>query len=356
MRHRYFLAVLAVVVVLAPAFAAAQSTASPRTPWGAPDLQGVWDFRSITPLERPDELADKEFLTEEEATSLEQEAVERNSRLLSRPAETTTAGGSVDSRADGSPGFYNNFWLDRGTKTVGTRRTSLIVDPPNGKIPAMTQAAAKRKDTMAMARRGISTHEPTPGGWVDDLGANGLQLRCITGFNSGPPMTPGGYNQNVQLFQTSSYVALLNEMNHNFRIIPLDGRTPAGIPQWTGDSRGHWEDDTLVVETTNFLRETSFRAGVSSNASLACFPRHCCTKPRLMIQPCGRHPGPTRFRCSGMSSRCTNTPVTKATTGSTTSLLAHVPRKRLRRPHRTDRMIGPSHGVRTGLAGLAVSP
>ncbi len=263
MRHRYFLAVLAVVVVLAPAFAAAQSTASPRTPWGAPDLQGVWDFRSITPLERPDELADKEFLTEEEATSLEQEAVERNSRLLSRPAETTTAGGSVDSRADGSPGFYNNFWLDRGTKTVGTRRTSLIVDPPNGKIPAMTQAAAKRKDTMAMARRGISTHEPTPGGWVDDLGANGLQLRCITGFNSGPPMTPGGYNQNVQLFQTSSYVALLNEMNHNFRIIPLDGRTPAGIPQWTGDSRGHWEDDTLVVETTNFLRETSFRAGVT---------------------------------------------------------------------------------------------
>ena len=85
MRHRYFLAVLAVVVVLVPAFAAAQSTASPRTPWGAPDLQGVWDFRSITPLERPDELADKEFLTEEEATSLEQEAVERNSRLLNRP-------------------------------------------------------------------------------------------------------------------------------------------------------------------------------------------------------------------------------------------------------------------------------
>ena len=263
MGHRYFLAVLPVVVVLVPAFAAAQSTVSPRTPWGAPDLQGVWDFRSITPLERPDELADKEFLTEEEATSLEQEAVARNTRLLSRPAETTTAGGSVDSRADGSPGFYNNFWLDRGTKTVGTRRTSLIVDPPNGKIPAMTQAAAKRKDTMAMARRGISTHEPTPGGWVDDLGANGLQLRCITGFNSGPPMTPGGYNQNVQVFQTSSYVALLNEMNHNFRIIPLDGRTPAGIPQWTGDSRGHWEDDTLVVETTNFLRETSFRAGVT---------------------------------------------------------------------------------------------
>lgn len=261
MSHRYLAASCAVVLTLTPMFATAQSAETPRTPWGSPDLQGVWDFRSITPMERPEDLGEKAFLTEEEAASLEEEAVSRNTDLANRSAERTTAGGSVDAREDGSPGFYNNFWLDRGTKPVGTRRTSLIVDPPNGRKPPMTQAATKYHNEMAAARRGRTTHEPSPGGWVEDLGANGLQLRCITGFNSGPPMNPGGYNQNVQVFQTPDSVALLNEMNHNFRVIPLDGRAPAGLPQWTGDSRGHWDGDTLVVETANFLRETSFSAG-----------------------------------------------------------------------------------------------
>ncbi len=240
---------------------AGETEATPRTPWGAPDLQGVWDFRSITPLERPEELADKEFLTEEEAANLEQEALDRNERLLNRPAQRTTVTDSVDRGEDGAPGFYNNFWLDRGTTAVKTRRTSLIVDPADGRIPPMTQAAMKQKDETEMARRGLTMHQPTPGGWVEDLGADGLQLRCITGFNSGPPMTPGGYNQNVQVFQTPEYVVLLNEMNHNARIVPLDGRAHVDLPQWTGDSRGHWEGDTLVVETTNFLRETSFASG-----------------------------------------------------------------------------------------------
>ena len=263
MSHRYFVVPCAViaVVALAPMFAAAQSAEAPRTPWGAPDLQGVWDFRSLTPLERPVELADQAFLTEEEAASLEQAAIDRNAELWNREARRTVAGANVDRGEDGQPGFYNNFWLDGGTAPVETRRTSLIVDPPDGRIPPLTQAAAARRAAIERERRGVNRHAPTPGGFVEDLGPNALQLRCITGFNSGPPMTPGGYNQNVQLFQTPDQVVLLNEMNHNFRVIPLDGRAGSGIPQWTGESRGHWDGDTLVVETTSFLRETSFAQG-----------------------------------------------------------------------------------------------
>ena len=268
MTDRRLAAALAVfgVAVLSPLSVAAQSSSAaelPRTPWGAPDIQGVWDFRSLTPLERPEDLGDKAFLTEEEAARLEQEALENNERLANRPAQRTTVTESVDRGEDGAPGFYNNFWLDRGTAPVETRRTSLIVDPPNGRMPPLTPAAAQRKSEMDRGRQGVSMHAPTPGGWVHDFGPNGLQLRCITGFNSGPPMTPGGYNQNVQVFQTPDYVALLNEMNHNFRIVPLDGRPTAGLPQWTGDARGHWDGDTLVVETANFLRETSFASGQS---------------------------------------------------------------------------------------------
>ena len=255
---------VAAAVALTPLPAAAQpaeTAEAPRTSWGAPDLQGVWDFRSLTPMERPADLGDKAFLTEEEAAELEQQEVARNEELLNRPARRTTATDSVDRGEDGAPGFYNNFWLDRGTSTVETRRTSLIVDPPNGRKPALTASAQQRKNALDAERRGVAMHEPTPGGWVEDFGNEGLQLRCITGFNSGPPMTPGGYNQNVQLLQTPDQVVLLNEMNHNFRVIPLDGRPAAGLPQWTGESRGHWDGDTLVVETTNFLRETSFSSG-----------------------------------------------------------------------------------------------
>ena len=283
MSHRYLAAVFTVIAVVAlmPMFAAAQS-ANTTTPWGAPDLQGVWDFRSITPMERPEALADKEFLTEEEAANLEQETVDRNVRLLNQPAERTQVTDSVDRREDGGPGFYNNFWLDEGTTTVGTRRTSLIADPPEGKIPPLTAAAEEKLAAVEMERRGIAFHQPTPGGWIEDLGRGGLQLRCITGFNSGPPMTPGGYNNNVQVFQTPEYVALLNEMNHNFRMIPLDGRAHVDLPQWTGDSRGHWEGETLVVETTNFLRETSFVLG-QSDANLRLVERFTRVSPQTLM-------------------------------------------------------------------------
>ena len=277
-------AVALACAVLAPAAAAGQTAedAVPRTGWGAPDLQGVWDFRSITPMERPDELGDRAFLTEEEAANIEQETLARNEELLNRPARRTEVTASVDRGEEGAPGFYNNLWLDRGTTTVDTRRTSLVVDPPDGKIPALVPEAAERQARLRAAREGVASHEPTPGGWVEDLGANGLQLRCITGFNAGPPMTPGGYNNNVQIFQTPDHVVLLNEMNHNARIVPLDGRPAIDLPQWTGDSRGHWEGDTLVVETGNFLRETSFRAG-STDANLRLTERFTRVSPGVLM-------------------------------------------------------------------------
>ena len=253
----------------------------PRTAWGAPDIQGVWDFRSITPMERPDDLGDRAFLTEEEAANLEQETLARNEELLNRPAVRTEVTASVDRGEEGAPGFYNNLWLDRGTTTVGTRRTSLVVDPPSGKIPALVPEAAERQAQLRAAREGVDNHSPTPGGWVEDLGANGLQLRCITGFNAGPPMTPGGYNNNVQIFQTPDHVVLLNEMNHNARVVPLDGRPEIDLPQWQGDSRGHWEGDTLVVETANFLRETSFRSG-STDANLRLTERFTRVSPGIL--------------------------------------------------------------------------
>ena len=241
------------IVALTPLEAGAQTEASmesPRTPWGAPDLQGVWDFRSLTPMERPEELADTETFTAEQAAEFAEETIRTRSR------DNDTSDRVVP---------YNDFWFDEGT-SVTTERTSLVIDPPDGRIPALTQEAMDRQQALEEARAGVGGHEPTEGGFVEDLGPGGLQVRCILGFNSGPPMAPSAYNNNVQVFQTEDTVVLYNEMNHNARVVPLDGRDhlDAGIGQWTGDSRGRWEGDTLVVETTNFLRETNFMRGATT--------------------------------------------------------------------------------------------
>ena len=232
--------------------AAASSTVH-RTPWGEPDLQGVWDFRTLTPMERPDEFADKDVFTSEEAAEfLEARLADIAARDEEVPADIV--------------GNYNQFWFDRGTSVVETNRTSLIVDPADGRIPPLTPAAQERQAAMDAAREGVGGDEPTPGGWLDDLGPGGLRVRCVLGFNSGPPMTPSAYNNNVQLIQTPDHVVIFNEMNHNSRIVPLDGRPHLNpqLRQWVGDSRGHWQGDTLVVETTNFLRETAVLDGRSS--------------------------------------------------------------------------------------------
>ena len=249
---------LMAVVLFVPVMSSAQNQNDlPRTSWGTADLQGVWDFRTITPMERPEKFADKAFLTVEEAAEIE------NIRALQDA-------GRDDEVPSDIVGNYNTFWFDRGTSVIDTMRTSLVVDPPDGRVPALTPAAERARAAMTEARKNTGPHEPAPGGWVDDLGPNGLQVRCVTGFNSGPPMTPGGYNNNVQILQTPNTVVLYNEMNHNPRVVPLDGMPLSGLRQWTGESRGYWDGDTLVVETKNFLRETSFmRGGASADLQLS---------------------------------------------------------------------------------------
>jgi hypothetical protein len=207
----------------------------PRTPWGDPDLQGVWSIATITPFERPNTLAGKEVLTEQEAAELEQ------SNLLNNNQDRRDGAGTDADVARA----YNDFWWDRGTKVVSTRQTSLVVDPPDGRVPALTADGQKR--AAERAARGYDSWEN-----------RSLWERCIT---RGLPMVPGPYNNNYQILQTPTYVVILHEMIHDARIIPIDGRphVAQNIRQWFGDSRGRWQGDTLVVETTNFTDKWSFR-------------------------------------------------------------------------------------------------
>ena len=256
-RPNSLLAICAASALLMSTSVSAQSSsgaAAPRTADGQPDLAGVWDFRTVTPLERPAELADKAFLTGEEVAAYAAEKVRSSNADLNREAKKleTTERGQVNGTSEtlDLALAYNDFWWDRGTAVVETRRTSLVIDPPTGLIPDLTSdGAARVAERVRINQRATEGPEDRP-----------LGERCITGFNSGPPMLPAAYNMNVQIFQNADYVVLLNEMVHNARIIPLDGSDHGTVPMWTGVSRGHWEGDTLVVETKNFLRETSFRS------------------------------------------------------------------------------------------------
>ena len=238
------------------ATAADKNWAPPRTPDGRPDLQGVWDYRTIAPLERPPELGTKEFFTAEEAAKFESEENQRQNRDLIDPE----VGGLNYPPGGVIP--YNEFWYDRGNK-LGSRRTSLIVDPPDGRLPPWTSEGQKLAELRAARSRDDQLGHPHADSWED----RPLQERCLIGLNAGPPMTPGAYNNNVQLLQTPGYVVILNEMVHSARIVPMDGRPHGNIRQWKGDSRGHWEGDTLVVDTINFKRETNV-AGTSANTHL----------------------------------------------------------------------------------------
>jgi len=244
--------ILVVAVFATASVAAGQEWAPPRTADGHPDLQGVWANNNVTPLQRPEILGERETLTDEEVAALQARAGE----LFNDAAGDAAFGDSVFAAAlaeaesfssrDRATGNYNHFWM---VERDWDNRTSLIVDPPNGRLPARTEAADVRAAARAEAR---ARHAWGP----ED---RSLGERCITGFNSGPPMLPAAYNMNVQIFQTADHVVILNEMVHNARIVPLDGSDHGTVPMWTGVSRGQWEGDTLVVETKNFLRETSFR-------------------------------------------------------------------------------------------------
>ncbi|HUF69190.1 MAG TPA: hypothetical protein VMM79_11170 [Longimicrobiales bacterium] len=232
---------VAIMAALAFLEVPAGAQTPPPTPWGDPDLQGTWDFTTITPLERPAQFAGREFLTDAEAATIEQEINRRRFESEEKdPGAFAPAAGDPN-----DPGIYNLgwWWEPEGRKLVQTRRTSLVIDPPDGRLPALTpqaQATFSHREEIRQRR-----YEPA------DLP---LAERCILGFNSGPPMVPGPYNNLVQLFQAPGYVVIVNEMVHDARIVPLDGRAHVGssIQLWTGDARGRWEGDTLVVETRNF--------------------------------------------------------------------------------------------------------
>lgn len=229
----------------------AEAYKAPRNSHDQPDLQGLWDFRNLTPLERPKALGDKATFTPEELAAFKQQAIAANDTdaITDLPAEHDVE----------VP--YNSFWLDYGTET-GDLRTSLIVDPPNGRLPELT------KEAVAALQKGTKNEYPvrdvvsiglSAAGWRPPGPESlGLSERCLMGFNAGPPLVPSAYNNNLRIIQTPDHVALVTEMVHTARIIPLDGRPhlPKDMTEWSGDGRGHWEGDTLVVKTKNFTDKT----------------------------------------------------------------------------------------------------
>jgi hypothetical protein len=239
MTQRHWLMAAAWAICLAAPAAFSQERAA-RTPWGHPDLQGIWTNATLTPLQRPPELAAKEFFTAEEIAGFEQQRIAQTN--ADRPLPT------------GEVGSYNDVFFERGKNIVKSGRTSLIVDPSDGRIPALTPEAQKR----------VATRDA----WMKDHPADRpedrwLTERCIM-FGATVPMLPEPYNNNYRIFQTPDSVTILVEMNHEARVIPLSGapHVSPSIAQWTGDSRGRWEGNTLVVETRNFKFNEQSRFGV----------------------------------------------------------------------------------------------
>tara|TARA_B110000858_G_scaffold3502_1_gene4053 strand:- start:23912 stop:24670 length:759 start_codon:yes stop_codon:yes gene_type:complete len=233
------LTLLTVTLTLCSTLQAQQEV--PRTEHGQPDLQGTYSFRTLTPLQRPRELADRETLTKEEAAEWAKFEQNRQNRDLI----IDSVGG-----AGYPPGVisYNEFWYDRGTETVGDYRTSLIFDPPNGRLPALSAIGKERAARTKQVLRESAGPE-----------ARTLNDRCIQNNRTGPPMISGAYNNNMQLVQTEQYVVIMSEMIHNARIIPFADKNDAPFTQWTGRSIARWDGDTLVVSTQDFYPDYGWR-------------------------------------------------------------------------------------------------
>lgn len=243
-RDCLYLSVLALILVmrvLPNAQVRSNNFTPPRTPWGDPDLQGIFNTATVTPFERPPEFAGKEFLTENEAAEFE---AREAARVIDAPPRP------------GDPGTYNLFWwFESGMRVVSTRRTSLVIDPPDGHIPPLTETAQRTVAVQAEVRRAHAFDGPEN---------RPVTERCLWWGTTGPPIIPTiGYNNNYRIAQGPGYVLLLAEMIHDARIIPLDDRPhlSPNVRQWLGDSRGHWEGNTLVVETTNFNDEIKAEFG-----------------------------------------------------------------------------------------------
>ena len=246
----FLVAVMLLAGVLVAAQAPAKTWKASRTPDGQPDLQGFWSNTSYTPLQRPNNVS-KEFYTREEAAEMVK-------RAAAGESEQTEPGTIPDVHYD-----FTQFGLDRSQSDFALNlRTSLIVDPADGKLPPLSVQGQQRAAERAEARKRM-------GGPYDAAQNQPLAVRCILMDRIGPPMLAGAYNNNYQIVQIPGYVMILVEMIHDVRIIPLDGRPqlPRNVRQWTGSYRGHWEGETLVVETTNFTDKTAFQ-GSSENMRL----------------------------------------------------------------------------------------
>jgi hypothetical protein len=247
------------------------SWTAPKTPWGHPDLQGTWNAATLTPLERPDNVGGRLTLSPAEAAEIERTERQRVENRA-RPSDPNRPSPPVGANVGG----YNNFWIDRGSGAFmvdGQYRTSIIVDPADGKIPAMLPRAQQRNrgargTVVRPTSDAAESEQPVGPGAFDDIELRPLGERCILGFGStsGPPTLPNYfYNNNKQIVQTPDYVMILIEMVHDARIIRLKGgHMPPNVRRWMGDSVGRFEGDTLVVETTNFTNKTRFR-GSSEN-------------------------------------------------------------------------------------------
>ena len=227
-------------MIIAPALLA-QASDIPRTEYGVPDFQGTYTFRTLTPLNRPPELADKATLTPQEAD----EWAAFENRRQNRDLIIDSVGG-----AGYPPGVisYNEFWYERGVDTIADRRTSLVYDPPNGRVPELNESGRQRAGNTAEIRRLSIGPE-----------ARTLNDRCLYNARTGPPMVSGSYNNNMQLVQTKDHIVILNEMIHHARIIRLDSEHHTRQLKWEGDSVAHWEGDTLVINTQNFYYHTGWR-------------------------------------------------------------------------------------------------
>jgi len=246
MKHRYFAIGCAFAGALAAELAIAQTSTTeseyspPQTPWGHPDLQGVWDYRTITPLQRAEQFGDREFYTDEEIAVLEGRA---NNRMDTPPDENTPANL-----------VHAQYMTDPGTTIDESRRTSLIIDPPNGRMPASVAGSQGRRGGGGGARGQGAGNPDQP--WLD----RSIMERCIT-YGMPAAILPGLYNNNIEIVQGPDHVAIVHEMIHDTRIVPLDGRPLSGVRSLLGESRGHWEENTLVIETTNFSDPRLLRGG-----------------------------------------------------------------------------------------------
>ena len=240
MTRRTFASVCILGLAALPATGQAQTSNPAKLPWGDPDLEGTWSNATLTQLQRPAELGTKTHFTPEEAAAFARQRIEQtNADRPSRPGEV---------------GAYNDAFFERGTGGVKSRRTSLVIDPPDGRIPPLTPEAQRKVE--ARAKREASSPADTPEDrWLTE--------RCIL-FGATVPMLPEPYNNNYEIIQTPGYVIIRVEMNHDTRIIPLDRRAPlaSSMQQWIGDSRGYWDGNTLVVETRNLKFNEKSRFGV----------------------------------------------------------------------------------------------